>query len=250
MFRFFTFVQDLKIHIGAVIAFLLLLLVKIKLVPPPEIANWWAVEFLASKNFEDVSSNILSSIVAAYAFYLVIEFFPAQKRMRDTKLILDNLLASIVLSYEDELGSYSSGTIYDHNLECLRQDYLDGLIAKIQEQADYSSLYSTALHAASILNALDQGAVLANTISPMHSMYWIKITAKARRLASMVKERPRGGLLIPEDVLYGDQSRHSHIKGYAKLYMKSTNHRDRMRGGYWPLIDEIRNWKGIGYSGK
>lgn len=249
MFRFFTFIEDSKIHIGAAISFLLLLLVKIKLVPPPEIASWWIVEFLASKNFEDIASSILSSIVAAYAFYLVIEFFPAQRRVRDTKLILDNLLASIVLSYENQLGSYSSGAIYDHDLECLSQDRLDSLIAKVQAEADYTSLYSTALHAASILNALDQGAVLANNISPMHSMYWIKITAKARRLAGMVKERPRGGNLIPEDVLYGNQAQHSHKKGYTKLLINSTNHRERMRGAYWPLVDEIRYWKGVIHSG-
>jgi len=222
----------------------MLLLVKIKIQPPPEMANWLVVDFFASKNFEDITSNILSSIVAAYIFYVFIEFIPARKRMREVKLILDNLLASIVLSYENKLGSYSSAALYDHNLDCLEKAYLDRVISVAQNEADYSSLYSTALHADNILNALEQGTVMAASISPRCSMSWIKITAKARDLAGMVKERPAHYFLTPEDMLYGDHARYKNVIGYDKLYRKSVIHIERMRGRYWSLVDEIGYWKG------
>lgn len=244
MIRLITFIQDCKIHLGAAASFLMLLVVKIKIQPPPEMASSLVVDFLASKNFEDITSNILSSIVAAYIFYVFIEFIPARKRAREIKLVLENLLASIVLSYENKLGSYSSAALYDHSLECLEKAYLDRVISIAQDEADYSSLYSTALHADNILNALEQGTVMAASISPRCSMSWIKITAKARDLAGMVKERPRHDFLTPEDMLYDDHARYKSAIGYAKLYEESVNHIERMRGRYWPLVDEIRYWKG------
>lgn len=250
MIRLITFIQDYKIHLGAMISFLLLLLVKIKIQPPPEMATWPVVDFFASQNFEDITSNILSSIVAAYIFYVFIELIPARRKLREVKLILENLLASIVLSYENKLGSYSSAALYEHRLDCLEKEYLDRVISLAQDEADYRSLYSTALHANSILNALEEGTVMAASISPRCSMSWIKITAKARDLANMIKERPEHDYLTPDDMLYGDHARYKDVVGYDKLYIDSINHIERLRGLYWPLIDEIGYWKGNYFPNK
>ena len=243
MIRFITFIQNHKIHMGAAISFLMLLLVKIKIQAPPEMIEWPAVELFASKNFEDITSNILSSIVAAYIFYISIEFIPSRNRLRESKLILNNLLASIVLSYENKLGRCSSAALYDHSLDCLEQGYLDRVISVAQNEADYISLYSAALHADNILNALEQGTIMAASISPRCSMSWINITAKARSLARMVKERPKHEKLTPEDMLYGDHTRYKNVDGYDKFYQDSVNHIERIRGRYSPLVYEIGCWK-------
>lgn len=248
MVKIIKFLQDFYIHAGVVISFLLLLLIKIKVQAPPEISDWYIVVLFSSKIFEDVSGNILSSVIAAYIFYIFIEFIPAQKRLQQTKLTLDNLLNSIVLSYEKKHGSPPPFEFGQHNHRRLEKDHIDRLIYKLQnEDGDYSGLYSAALHAKNIIKAMEQGTYLAASLSSEHSIFWTQITAKVCELAGMVKERPKHEIFIPEDVFYSTSNLHKLARGNKTFYYRSIQHKERIKSRLWLLLDDITYWK-VNYS--
>ncbi|WP_122454744.1 hypothetical protein [Pseudomonas viridiflava] len=243
MGRFFVFLQDRYLDVLVLLAFLLLCVVKIKFAVPPEWEGSWAVGVLSSAAFEDIVGSILASIVAAYIFYLFIDVIPKKKRMAETDFALDNILASIVSSYKNLSGGHTSIDLDRHNLKVLDIKSLKDLAEKVKDDGIYDGLLSVVLHVRYIQHILDQGTMLAESLSSRHAMFWIQICAHARDLAGMFEQMPQHPLFVSSDVFGDKQDEYACEVGYREYQLRMIHYRDRLRVRGWLLLEDILFWK-------
>lgn len=243
MGRTARFLQDSYLLVGVIISFLLLLLVKIKVPVDPKDADVWIVKILSSEAFDSVATSILTSIVAAYIFYIFIEIIPRKKSLAETSFALDNILAAVVSSYVHNTGGHRHANVDRQNLSVLDVPSLQKLVAEVNNQGDFERLLSVLLHVREDRFILEQGTMLASSCSSRHAMTWIQICAYARDLANMFELMPRNDKFVFSDIYNPTDNEYLDDEGLLGFRLQVLHYHDRIRNRCWLLFKEILYWK-------
>ena len=243
MHRLMIFLQDRRIDLFVLLAFLLLILVQVKISAPPEWEDTWVVNALSSSAFENITSSILASIVAAYIFYVFIEVIPRGKALAETHLSLDNILASIVLSYVHTSRPHLNSNLDRQDVRILELSKLTEVVEETKIVALYNKILSAALHARDVEQVLDQGTIMASSISSKHTMFWIQICARSRELAELLDQMPHHDLFVASDVFRDAPDDYGQPERFRIYSIEMDHYRDRLRVKCWLLMFDILDWK-------
>ncbi len=155
--------------------------------------------FLTHKSVTAVSSSIISSILAAYVFYLLIDFFPRQRREQSMKVVLNSLIASV-------LDAYSRCRVFGHETPISHVD--SSLINKawleqqkailVARDAKFLPLKFAMQTAHTRLEDFRNSLPLAVGLSPNKAMQWLVITDKVRLFAESYGGQPE----VPEGMVH------------------------------------------------
>ena len=91
--------KDRNLLILALCAFIVLCLVEVGFSLPRYFVGTSLGALLTNSSFKNIVSGLSLSIVAAYIFYLFIDLMPRARTERDTRIVLDSLLAAILDAY-------------------------------------------------------------------------------------------------------------------------------------------------------
>ena len=243
MIRLIVLLQERYIGFLVLLVFLLLCVIQIKLPVLPGWEDTSIVAVLSSSAFENIASSILASIVAAYMFYLFINVIPQNKALAETHFSLDNILAAIALSFVNKSRPHLRSDIDRQNIKILELSKLSEIVEEARTGASYESVLSTTLHVNDIGHVLDQGTIMASSISSKHAMFWIQICSRSRELTGMLEQIPRHDVFVPSDVFRDDPDDYGQAESF-RLYSNHMHHfRDRLRVKCWLLLDDILFWK-------
>lgn len=188
---------------------------------------------LTNESFKRIVSGLCLSIVAAYVFYLFIDFMPRATAERDTRVVLDSLLAAI-------LDAYSRGRVFGHETPI---SHVDKSVLSERWLCEHKTLLKNekvkflplkfALQAAdSRLEDFRHALPLAVSLSPKHAMQWLVIIDKVRLLAENYGSQPE----VPEEqmCLVDTDSDDNPLK----LYKSVLNFR------LLELVEQTIEWRG------
>lgn len=87
----------------------------------PCLGGTWIGDILVSKAVKNISSGLIVSVLAAYVFYLFIDYIPRLRREQSIKIVLDSLLASI-------LDAFNRCRVFGHEtaISHVDKEVLDG----------------------------------------------------------------------------------------------------------------------------
>lgn len=191
--------KDRSLLILALCAFIFLCIVEVGFGLPEYLVGTSVGDLLTNSSFKNIVSSLSLSTVAAYIFYLFIDFMPRKSTERDTRIVLDSLLAAI-------LGAYARCRCYGHETpishvdrSVLSENWLSENRALLKDQKVKFLPLKFALHTAdSRLEDFRHALPLAVSLSPNDALQWLIIVDKVRLLAENYGSQPE----VNENQLY------------------------------------------------
>lgn len=188
---------------------------------------------LTNESFKRIVSGLCLSIVAAYVFYLFIDFMPRATAERDTRVVLDSLLAAI-------LDAYSRCRLFGHETpishvdkSVLCESWLCENKALLKSgKVKFLPLKFALQTADSRLEDFRHALPLAVSLSPKHAMQWLVIIDKVRLLAENYGSQPE----VPEEQIRLVDT--DSDENPLKLYKSDLNFR------LLELVEQIIEWRG------
>lgn len=174
----------------AALCFVLLIVVKVKLPIAAALDNTLWHLFFASKTFEEISSDILVGLIAAYIFYLFIDLLPRSKRESTTLQTLNLLIASIIHSYEDHHFFGHEMVITEIDVSKVMSEKIDCTLAEVKEKGDFFRLKCALFTAHSRIEDFRHALTLATYLSPEHAKQWLVVTDKVRLFVDEYEQDP------------------------------------------------------------
>lgn len=194
MFGFLRDRRELWLFIGAWIAFVLLLAVKIKFDVPDGMKAWPSlIAALQSDAFEDIVGDLLIGLISAYFFYLVIELFPRRRTEKKTKWILSTLLSSFVETFlHDRITAHAEPLGKFHEL---RSDEIDASKLLLNSSPDIRQLLSLTFIAKWGYPKFSNSLQLAVSLGVDHARVWMDLTDCVARIKEHGERADRTKLL-------------------------------------------------------
>lgn len=189
-----------RLFIGAWIAFACLLMVKIKFAVPEAMKDWSRlISTLQSKAFEDIVGDLLTGLIAAYFFYVLIDLVPRLKREKSALYTLNLIIASVIDAFENErtfghedlISLNDVGVLDRANLKAHRE-HLASLAKKGFTLSDYYKLRCGLACMDSRIHEFRAVLPLATTLSPEHVLQWLQLTDRARLFHEEFNGQPVG----------------------------------------------------------
>lgn len=182
---------------SAFFSLLLLLIVRIKL-PVAEFMTsepWsYLTTMLQSKIFEDVAGDLLTGFVAAYVFYLLIDFLPRYNRDRETRAILSTQLSSHVETFlRREMSGHAQPLSSFHMLQLTE---IQACIDLVDGDIEVRELLSLAYMAKWSHPKLSSSLQLAQTLGLDQFEIWMEITDCVSRIKYLAERAAESGLLL------------------------------------------------------
>lgn len=194
MFRFLKDRKEFWLFWGAWIAFALLLIVKIKFDVPDAMKSWpRLISALQSDAFEDVVGDLLTGLISAYFFYVVIDLIPRRRLERKTKGILSTLLSSIVETFlHDRIMAHAEplGKFHELDPEEISQSRL-----LLKGKPDLRQFLSLTFIAKWGYPKFSNSLQLAVSLGVDHAAVWMNVTDCVARLKDHGERADRTGLL-------------------------------------------------------
>ena len=181
---------------GAVIAFVLLVIVKVKLTVPDFMkddvwSNW--VALCQSKAFEDIAGDLLTGFIAAYTFYFFIDFLPRFNSDKKTKIILSTLISSHVETFMHGKMSGHARPLSDFHT--LRSAEIKACMDMIDGETEVRSLLSLAYMGKWSYPKLSGSLQLAQPLGLSQVEIWMEITDCVSRIKYLAESARDSGLL-------------------------------------------------------
>jgi len=220
-----------SVHVTAVVAIIVFALIEIR-IPMISIFRDTKLELLLSnQKFSDAISSILSSIIAAYVFYIIVDWVPKRRKRRETKYVLNSLIASVLDAYRRERVFGHETAIQYVDRKCLEKLWLDAQIILLSKnESHYLALKFAVETADSRLEDFRNALPLAMQLSPERSLHWLMIIDKIRLLAEYYSNLPS----IPQDSIHlinrNDES------NPVQQFKANMNFR------FLEIIEEVRIW--------
>lgn len=172
-------------------AFLLLCLIEARLPLPEYLSGTVFESILLSGAVRTISTGVLVSLVAAYIFYLLIDYFPRSAKEAKSVFVLNSLLGAVLDSY-DRCRVLGHETALPHvKRHVLEDDWLEQTIVDIKGQkAKFLPLKLAMQTAYTRLDDFRNALVLAVNLSPEHALQWLVIIDKMRLFAESYGEQP------------------------------------------------------------
>ena len=229
--------KDRNLLVLALCAFAILCIAEASLTLPKYLVETSLGNLLTGEPFKNIVSGLSLSIVAAYIFYLFIDFIPRASTERDTRIVLDSLLAAI-------LDAYSRCRVFGHETpishvdkSVLNENWLfENKVILKNEKAKFLPLKFALQTADSRLEDFRHALPLAVSLSPKDAMQWLIIIDKVRLLAENYDSQPE----LPENQLHLVDT--DSDENPLKLYKSDLNFR------VLELIEQTIEWRGYGFS--
>lgn len=212
-------------------AFILLCLIEARL-PLPEYLSGTILEpILVSSAARTIIAGVLVSLVAAYIFYLLIDYFPRSAKEDKSIFVLNSLLAAVLDSY-DRCRVFGHETALPHvQRHVLEDDWLEQTIADIKDRnAKFLPLKLAMQTAHSRLDDFRNTLVLAVNLSPERTLQWLVIIDKIRLFAESYGEQPE----ISEDKIHLADSESD--ENPLRLYKADLGFR------FLEVVEESQRW--------
>lgn len=225
--------KDRNLLILALFAFILLCLVEAGFSLPKCLIGTSLGAFLTNNSFKGIVSGLSLSIVAAYIFYLFIDFLPRASTERDTRVVLDSLLAAILDAYA-RCRVFGHETAISHvDQSVLSESWLSKHRTLLKEQnVKFLPLKFALQTADSRLEDFRHALPLAVSLSPKDAMQWLIIIDKVRLLAENYGSQPE---VKEEQLLLVDADSGENP---LKLYKSDLNFR------LLELVEQATVWRG------
>lgn len=230
----------------AVVALLCLCAVKVKFPPTDYMLSAWprVVLILQSKAFEDIVGDLLTGLIAAYFFYVVIDVIPRIRKEKQTMEVLNRLVASVVDSYAKAHWFGHTMAITQVNLDFLTLNSLDRMIEEVkQDKPSFGKLKCALFTAHSRYSDFSSTLNLAASMSSEHALQWLVLTDKVRLLVDNYEAHPESDDYEASHV-YG--SERSKIDDTAMDFLEYESALDGFMGslqlGVLEYLEQARNW--------
>lgn len=225
--------KDNNLLILASCAFVLLCLVEVGFGLPKCLVGTSLGNLLTNSSFKNIISGLSLSIVAAYIFYLFIDFIPRARTERDTRAVLDSLLAAILDAYA-RCRVFGRETPISHvDQSVLSENWLsENKVLLKGQKVKFLPLKFALQTADSRLEDFRHALPLAVSLSPKDALQWLVIIDKVRLLAENYGSQPE----IPEDQLNLVDT--DSVENPLKLYKSDLNFR------LLELVEQTIAWRG------
>ncbi|WP_343596889.1 hypothetical protein [Pseudomonas sp.] len=238
--------SERKLCAWAAWALLCLSAVKVKFPATDYMLSEWprVVAFFQSKAFEDIVGDLLTGLIAAYFFYVVIDVIPRLRKEKQTMEVLNRLVASVVDSYAKAHWFGHTMAITHVNLDYLRLESLDKMIDEVeQEKASFGKLKCALFTAHSRYSDFSSSLNLAALMGSQRALQWLVLTDKVRLLVDNYEAHPEN-----------DDYDASHVFGSARSEIDDTavdflqyesalnGFMGSLQGGVLEYLQQARNW--------
>lgn len=224
-------------HLVFVTFFTLLIICELRFDLYAPLVGSWVGDVLTREMTARLISGISMSVVAAYIFYLFVELLPKLSARRETLMVLNRLLVSL-------LDTYSRAHVFGHELSIKNievdnfdEEFLERIKEKLSKKksnendVEYVKLKLAVQTADSRMEDFRQVIGLAVSLSPNHALQWLVITDKVRLLAEYYKKEPLDRRELGEN----DVTDETLLSWEA----------DSLRGYLLEFVEEVVNWRNI-----
>lgn len=177
----------------AVVALLCLCAVKVKFPATDYMLSAWPklVLFFQSSAFEDIVGDLLTGLIAAYFFYVVIDVIPRIRKEKQTMDVLNRLVGSVVDSYAKAHWFGHTMAITHVNLDYLTLESLDRMIEEVkQDKPSFGKLKCALFTAHSRYSDFSSTLSLAASMGSERALQWLVLTDKVRLLVDNYDAHP------------------------------------------------------------
>ncbi|MGG7632815.1 hypothetical protein [Pseudomonas sp. ES1] len=244
MFGFLKDRREFWLFCGTWIAFALLLVVKIKFDVPETMKDWpRLIAALRSDAFEDIVGDLLTGLIAAYFFYLLIDLWPRYKNEQKAIGILNLLIASVIQAYEKRHFFAHTMAITQADVNVLTKKRIDAFLEEVKEQPDYAKLKCALFTAHSRFADFQQTLAIAAPLGPDKALQWLVITDKVRLFVDEYEKHPESEVYRPSQVFYDDTANldQGH-KNFIRYFSNMTDYRDSLRDCFYEFLEEANKW--------
>jgi hypothetical protein len=229
--RLFVDRKERRLLLVATGAFLLLCLVEARFALPEWLAGTVLEPILLSGAVRTISAGVLLSLVAAYIFYLLIDYFPRSAKQAESMFVLNSLLAAVLDSY-DRCRIFGHETALTHvKRHVLEAGWLDRAIDDVKSRnATFLRLKLSMQTAHTRLADFRNALVLAVNLSPEHALQWLVIIDKIRLFAESYGEQPE----VPEEQV--------HLIDTEADENPLQDYKDDLRFRFLEVVEESQRW--------
>lgn len=246
--KMFSFLKDRRefwLFWGAWIAFALLLIVKIKFDVPDAMKDWpRLIAALQSDAFEDVVGDLLTGLIAAYFFYVLIDLWPRHKNEAKALRILNLLIASVIQAYEKCHFFAHTMAITQADEKILTKERIDAFLEEVKERPNYYKLKCALFTAHSRFSDFQQTLAIALPLGAGRALQWLVITDKVRLLVDEYENHPESDAYRPSQVFGDDDNvdlERDH-EDYIRYFSDMTEYRGSLRVCFYEFLEQANRW--------
>lgn len=226
-------------------ALALLVAVKVKFGVADYMHAEWprVVLFFQSKAFEDIAGDLLTGIIAAYFFYLIVEVLPRFKREQNNRKVLNLIVASIVQSYHKADLFGHALEIEQVDLSLLDSENIDKIIEEVKSKADFIRLKCSLFTAHSRYSDFSSTLGIASSLSAEHALQWLVLTDKVRLLVDNYEQDPDGQGYEPRHVFgTGRDEINDDAIDFLEYESKLISYVESLQFGMLEYLEKVKCW--------
>lgn len=169
--------------------FVLMLIAEAESQVIPSLTDTSNESFLISEDTKRVFSSICLSLIAAYIFYIFIDFIPSKRSKKNSLKVLNTLIKTVLSTYKNKRIFGHSIKVTDVDKTCLEQKWLDDTLLELYDhKPNLALLVITSQAAQSRLQEFRALTSVAASISPNRALLWIHIIDKTKLLSEALTE--------------------------------------------------------------
>lgn len=181
---------------ASVVALVLLVLVKVKLDVPAFMkgSEWktW-VEFFQSKAFEDIVGDMLTGLVAAYIFYVFIDWMPRVNAERKARKLLNSLVSGHVESFQ-------RAEIFGHSRSLaefgdLRIEDIEANLQTLRGETEVASLLAISYMSRWSHQMMSDSLQVSLVLGIPQAQIWMELTSRVAKIKYLSEEAEKSGVL-------------------------------------------------------
>lgn len=244
MFSFLKDRREFWLFWGVWIAFAFLLVVKIKFDVPVAMKDWpRLIAALQSDAFEDVVGDLLTGLIAAYFFYVLIDLWPRHKNEAKALRILNLLIASVIQAYEKRHFFAHTMAITQADEKILTKERIDVFLEEVKERPDYFKLKCALFTAHSRFSDFRQTLAIASPLGADRALQWLVLTDKVRLFVDEYENHPESDTYRPSQVFSNDTvDLDQDHKDFIRYFSDMTEYRDSLRICFYEFLEQANRW--------
>ncbi|HGA2317310.1 MULTISPECIES: hypothetical protein [Pseudomonas] len=227
--------RDKALLVAFGVAFVLLVLVKVKLDVPafmkgPGWKTW--IDFFQSDAFEDIAGDTLTGLISGYIFYVLVQWMPRVNAERKAKKLLNSLVSGHVESFQ-------KAEIFGHSRSLAEFDELkigdiEGNLQTLQGETEVSSLLAISYMSKWSHQMMSDSLQVALMLGIPQAQLWMELTSRVAKIKYLSEEADKGGVLgrqrqavdtigavvIGKEACEADQKWHEEIKSQSTKFFE------------------------------
>lgn len=178
------------------VALVLLVLVKVKLDVPAFMkgSEWktW-VEFFQSKAFEDIVGDMLTGLVAAYIFYVFIDWMPRVNAERKARKLLNSLVSGHVESFQRAEIFWHSRSLAEFG--DLRIEDIEANLQTLRGETEVASLLAISYMSRWSHQMMSDSLQVSLVLGIPQAQIWMELTSRVAKIKYLSEEAEKSGVL-------------------------------------------------------